>query len=470
MTDLLELAGRDVVLTQRGQEWHGPCPFCRDGRDRFVVWSAKDQYWCRVCDRKGDALQYLRERDGLSFAEAKAALGLALEPTSAPRRPAPPPAPRDDPPAEAWQARARAFVAYAQQQLWGTTEGAAALRYLRDCRGLTDATIRAWGLGYSPRDLYDAPERWGLDPAANSRKVWCARGVVVPCDFDGVLWYVTVRRPMLAAGEPDELARYVGGGKDDAYGKYIRPRGFTAALLGAHTLPGQSVVVVTEGELDAILLHQETGAGVATMGGVKTPLTARWLLSLAEAELVLAAHDADPEGDAGAAALERMSPRVKRARPIGAKDLDAMRRAGRDLREWLGFYRRLHSLDEVPTFDGQPERPVDSDEPASFLDEVLDHDEAGTPDDVAAVLSEMARAEDPPPPVPTAPSGPWDDTSAEVLWRSLSPQLADVDLEAEPWPSLLAALDAAQRAQDWGSYALAVRACAAAAERSGGRA
>ena len=96
-----------------------------------------------------------------------------------------------------------------------------------------------------------------------------------------------------------------------------------------------SVAVVTEGEFDAILLRQETegAVGVATMGGVRTPLTARWLLSLAGASLVLAAHDADPEGDAAADALERMSPRVKRARPIGAKDLDAgaasARRRGR---------------------------------------------------------------------------------------------------------------------------------------------
>src|SRR5215207_4583374 len=163
MTDLLELAGRDVVLVQRGQEWHGPCPFCRAGRDRFVVWPARDQYWCRVCGRKGDALQYLRDRDGLTFVEAKAALGLPLEPSSTPRAPAPPPFPRDDAPAAAWQVRARAFVAYAQEHLWGTTEGAAALRYLRECRGLTDATIRAWALGFNPRDLYDAPARWGLD-------------------------------------------------------------------------------------------------------------------------------------------------------------------------------------------------------------------------------------------------------------------------------------------------------------------
>ena len=48
-------------------------------------------------------------------------------------------------------------------------------------------------------------------------------------------------------------------------------------------------------------------------------------------------------GDAAAEALELMSPRVKRARPIGAKDLDQMRRAGRPLQDWLAFYVDLHT-------------------------------------------------------------------------------------------------------------------------------
>lgn len=37
-----------------GDEYAGPCPFCPDGgEDRFHVWQARGNYWCRVCDKKG---------------------------------------------------------------------------------------------------------------------------------------------------------------------------------------------------------------------------------------------------------------------------------------------------------------------------------------------------------------------------------------------------------------------------------
>ena len=36
-----------------GEEYVGPCPFCRDGKDRFHVWAERGNYWCRMCDAKG---------------------------------------------------------------------------------------------------------------------------------------------------------------------------------------------------------------------------------------------------------------------------------------------------------------------------------------------------------------------------------------------------------------------------------
>ena len=36
-----------------GEEYVGPCPFCRGGEDRFHVWAERGNYWCRMCDTKG---------------------------------------------------------------------------------------------------------------------------------------------------------------------------------------------------------------------------------------------------------------------------------------------------------------------------------------------------------------------------------------------------------------------------------
>jgi hypothetical protein len=42
------------------------------GADRFRVWPHAERpgYWCRRCGKQGDGIQYLRDRDGLNFAEA----------------------------------------------------------------------------------------------------------------------------------------------------------------------------------------------------------------------------------------------------------------------------------------------------------------------------------------------------------------------------------------------------------------
>lgn len=85
MTDLLDLATRDTTLRRTastgGGEWCGPCPR-GGGHDRFHVWPEKGRYWCRQCNKKGDAIQYLRDFRGLSFIEAKRALGIDPSPPS----------------------------------------------------------------------------------------------------------------------------------------------------------------------------------------------------------------------------------------------------------------------------------------------------------------------------------------------------------------------------------------------------
>ena len=93
---LLDLIGREVplhrVASTHGGEYAGPCPWC-GGRDRFRVWPHAERpgYWCRRCGQKGDGIQYLRERDGLSFAEACDRLCISLkEPSRQTRVPEPP--------------------------------------------------------------------------------------------------------------------------------------------------------------------------------------------------------------------------------------------------------------------------------------------------------------------------------------------------------------------------------------------
>ena len=74
-----------------GGEYAGGCPFC-GGEDRFRAWPEQGRYWCRQCGAQGDAIDYLRQKHGLSFREAMRTLGSRPAPAPGPdRRRAPPP-------------------------------------------------------------------------------------------------------------------------------------------------------------------------------------------------------------------------------------------------------------------------------------------------------------------------------------------------------------------------------------------
>ena len=169
--NLVDLVGQAVPLRHvSGDEYAGPCPKC-GGRDRFHV--KADTWQCRQCAPWGDgkahdAIGFVMWRDNCTFGEACEALGGQKTALQAPgiekgRKSATildvlPPAAA---PADLWQARARAFVTWAELQLWGDP---AALAYLRG-RGLRDDTIRAAHLGYCPKAYRDKAANWGLDPA-----------------------------------------------------------------------------------------------------------------------------------------------------------------------------------------------------------------------------------------------------------------------------------------------------------------
>ena len=336
--DLLDLIGSEVTLRRKagthGGEYAGPCPWC-GGRDRFRVWPESGRYWCRQCDKKGDAIQYLRDREGLTFAEACERLGVEAERGRTQHTPAtpPPPPPRErlSAPGEAWQERARSFVRYAQEQLW-TDAGREGLAYLREKRGLSDAVIRAAGLGWNLKDLRDTPGRWGLD----GKKVWLPAGVVIPWEIGGELWRVNVRRRDGDIAE--DRARYERQGKGKGPTKCIGPRGWAGGspLYNADALTADRPAVLVEGELDALTITQHAGdivTAVAT-GSTGGARRTRWIARLALPPLVLVAYDADEGGDKAAKYWLSVLAKAKRWRPFWG-DANAMAQDGADVRAWL---------------------------------------------------------------------------------------------------------------------------------------
>jgi DNA primase len=332
---LLDLLSCDTTLrnvaTTHGGEYAGPCPWC-GGHDRFRVWPAADTpgYWCRQCDRKGDAIQWLRDREGLTYREACERLRRPMdEQAHVPSaRPIPKVPPLARPPSEAWQARARAFVEQCEQALW-TLSGAEALAYLRSRSVHTDI-LRGAHVGLHVTERHDARQTWGLAPEGNRRQIWLPRGLVFPWTVDSMVWRVTFRRLAPRGTDLQQLGQVEGA-------RHFSLAGSGNTLYGIDTVrPGVPAMLV-EAPLNALSLLQEAGDLVAVVaaGGTSGGRLERWIGRLALASTVLLAFDADEAGK-GAAAwwLKALGTRAKRWRPYW-DDPNAMLQAGADVRTWV---------------------------------------------------------------------------------------------------------------------------------------
>lgn len=313
-TDLLWLIGSSTELRKAtNSEYQGACPFC-GGRDRFRVWpedtsTHRRGWWCRQCEAGGDAIAFVRQRDGCTFGEALRTLGIDGAAAQGPAQQAvSPPDPVQSPPEE-WRQRLAGFVSWAQGQWTDEAHG-----YLYR-RGLTDATIAAAGLGYSPRDWYLAPDALGLD---RDRRVWLPSGIVIPWYVDDQLWKVVIRRAAQGAHKYHTVA-----------GSSNCPYGIDAVQ------PGKPAMLV-EGPLDRLAVQQAAGDIVAPVAvGTTSARKLRWVATIARASPVLVTLDNDDAGNSGASYwLAALQGQAKLWRPLWA-DPAQMLQDGADVRQWV---------------------------------------------------------------------------------------------------------------------------------------
>lgn len=278
------------VAGTSGGEWHGPCPWC-DGRDRFSVWPEHTsgvtggRYACRQCGKSGDAIQFLRDRDGLSYPDACRALQVEPRPMAG-NRTAPnalswEPRHRDMP-SVLWQERAGRFVSECVALM---VHGSVGLEYAVS-RGLTAETTARLRIGWNDRDRYEGRESWGLPQElkenGKSRRMWVPAGLVIPTRRKAGLAALKVRRSLWTP--------------EDEFPKYIAVAGSVPGLaLGGGD--GRPVVVV-ESELDAVLIWQEARdlVGALALGTASGKPDTDATAYLRAAPLILVALDFDQAG------------------------------------------------------------------------------------------------------------------------------------------------------------------------------
>ena len=345
--NILDLIGADGFTLKKqastnGGEYAGPCPWC-GGEDRFRVWPKANRYWCRGCDKTGDAIQYLRDFRGLSYQEACSLVGRESGPRKEQSRPAAWEPKDASTPCELWQSKAKSFLDGAIDCLW-SKQGEPIRQWLHDKKGLSDATIKEACLGYSPTDLYASGAIWGLPDGISgdeSRKVWLPSGIVIPLIVNGAVNRLRIRRD-----NPGNGARYV-----------IVSGSSSAPMTLGHD---RGAVVIVESELDGLLLSQEAGDLCAVMAlGSATSKTNKESHELLRAmPVILISLDTD---EAGAKAAWKFWPdtygKAARRWPcIKGKDPSEAKLNGLDLRNWIiaGLFETEEQFERfcIQTIDG----------------------------------------------------------------------------------------------------------------------
>ena len=149
--DIVDLIGEYVDLKRSGSNYMGLCPFHSEKTPSFSVSPSKSIFKCFGCGVGGDVITFIMKRENLNFPEAVEFLAEKYNVRLSEYK---------DENKEARDKRNRLYDINreaAMHFLNNLSSSLKAQKYLRD-RGLSDKTIRAYGLGYSKdswTDLYD---------------------------------------------------------------------------------------------------------------------------------------------------------------------------------------------------------------------------------------------------------------------------------------------------------------------------
>ena len=307
--DLVEIVSAHVALRKSGRRLLGLCPFHKEKTPSFHVDPERKVWKCFGCGEGGDVFSFVQKIDNLTFAEAAEQLahkaGIAIDRSE------------------------RAVREYSQKERLLRANSIAcaffrsALEHSQNARkylarrGLTEASIEKYRLGY-------APEGWDslvnhLDRQRVSLADAAKAGLIIPREVSQGFYDRFRNRLMIPILDTSERVIAFGGralGEDDV--KYInspesplfaKNRALYGLNFARRAIGERGGLLVVEGYMDAITA-QEAGFPntVATMG---TALTEEHVDVIARfTKSVILAFDAD---SAGMVAALRSGPLFERA-------------------------------------------------------------------------------------------------------------------------------------------------------------
>ncbi len=298
-----EVVGEFVALKRKGPRFLGLCPFHNEKTPSFNVSPNLGIYKCFGCGEAGDAITFLQKHEHLSYVEAIRWLAKRYN-IDLPEE--------EQTPEQQIEQSEREGLAVVQQwalnwsvdQLWNTDEGKRiGLSYFHE-RGFTDATIKAFQLGYVPEfgsAFANAALANGFNPELLEKAGWIKRRE------DGTAWDFFAGRvtfPVLGlSGQPiafgartlksdKKLPKYFNSPESVLYNK---SRSLYGIAQAKKTIVEQQLCYLVEGYTDVISLHQAGITNVVASSG--TSLTEEQVRLIKRyAPVVTILYDGDAAG------------------------------------------------------------------------------------------------------------------------------------------------------------------------------
>ncbi len=329
------MVGETVALKRAGTVHKGLCPFHAEKTPSFIVTPDRETWHCFGCGEHGDIFTFLMRRDGLDFREALARLadraGVELSEHSA----------REDRLKRRLREALEAAIAWYREVLLQAQQAERARAYLSE-RGLSEATLEQFGIGYAPNTWEAMSKRLRAKGFSDADLI--GAGLASASSRGGV--YDRFRGRIIipirdASGRPIGL-----GGRilPDAEGpKYLnspatplfdKSRTLYGVDLAKGAIRREKLAVIVEGYTDVMAAHQAGFTNVVASLG--TALTQGQVeLANRYADAVALAYDVDLAGETATqrGLLEELGPVVSKVRVIripAGKDPDELIRTDPD--------------------------------------------------------------------------------------------------------------------------------------------
>ena len=337
--DIEDVVQSYVQLRRRGRTCTGLCPFHTEKTPSFVVYPETQSFYCFGCGAGGDVITFIKKISNLEYVEAVKLLASRVGM----------PMPNEEDKAGEMRRKVLAINRDAARYFYDqlnkpTPEAALAREYWRKRRGLSDDTIRRFGLGYAP-DSYSDLLHYLKGRGYNEEEL-LESGLVQRSEKGNL--YNLFRHRMITPiiDLRGNVIAFGGRVLDDSKPKYINSPE-TVVYKKSRTLFALNIAkrstsrryILCEGYMDVISMHQAGfDTAVCACGTALTPEQVKLIGEYAD-EVILS-YDSDEAGQKAAArSLELFAPSPARVSVLnipGAKDPDEfIKKFGRDRFEML---------------------------------------------------------------------------------------------------------------------------------------